>query len=228
MAVENGLTWALLCLHVDDGLLFGDPADPRFLKLKDTINGLFNIKEWKKIPFTFLAVDLEHGEKPGLWDSMVKYVKNMKVPTMEPKAPDAKLEGRDLTAYRQLVMRLRWPAYQAMPHMLYTTSYLAGRASQAVYADFVDACKVHRTMLQEAEAGRARLYYPPMKGEPYILSYFDASLGKEDGGRSQLGSLHFLTSKEAITGPQLAAPVDYHTGRSTRLSGRPWLRRATP
>ena len=56
-----------------------------------------------------------------------------------------------------------------------------------------------------------------MKGEPYVLSYFDASLGKEDGGRSQLGSLHFLTSRDAIKGPQLAAPVDFHTGRSTRV-----------
>ena len=38
---------AILSLYVDDGLLFGDPKDPRFVSVKKKVDSTFNIKHWK-------------------------------------------------------------------------------------------------------------------------------------------------------------------------------------
>ena len=40
---------AILSLYVDDGLLFGDPADPRFQRVKVKVDSTFNIKHWKSL-----------------------------------------------------------------------------------------------------------------------------------------------------------------------------------
>ena len=69
VASEDGQAWALLNLHVDDGLLFGSEEDGRFQKLKKDINAMFAIKEWKTIPLTFLGVDLKECEGE-LYDDM--------------------------------------------------------------------------------------------------------------------------------------------------------------
>ena len=118
-------SYAILCLHVDDGLLLGHPRDPRYLKLKEELNGLFRIKEWKQVPLTFLGVDMRTGKRPGLYDDMSAYVKGIKVPEPQQKGGADPLVPEDVTRYRQLTMRLRWPAQQAM---------LAGSTSHAAEA----------------------------------------------------------------------------------------------
>ena len=40
---------AILSLYVDDGLLFGDPRDPRFQQVKKKVDSVFNIKHWKSL-----------------------------------------------------------------------------------------------------------------------------------------------------------------------------------
>eukprot|EP00435_Cladocopium_sp_Y103_P006671 s1678_g2.t1 len=173
--------------------------------------GLPAVADWPEIcPYELLQV-------LKFWKSMASYVRSIKTPEVEKKNPAGPLTPKEVTCYRQLVMRRRWPAQQTMPHLLYWTCSLAQRVNQATYADFVEAVKLHELMVAEAGAGRARLFYPKIKGEPYVVSYFDASLGKERDGKSQLGGIHFLTNKEVRNGPQLAAPLEYHTGRSTRV-----------
>ena len=116
-------------------------------------------------------------------------------------------------------MRLRWPAQQTMPHMLYEVSNLAQRATKATYADYKEAVKLHQKFVEEANAGRARLTYPPLdkNNKWFYVSYFDASLGKESDGKSQLGAVHFITTAAARTGPAAAAPVEFSTNKSSRV-----------
>ena len=40
---------AILSLYVDDGLLFGDPADPRFQRVSVKVESTFNIRHWKSL-----------------------------------------------------------------------------------------------------------------------------------------------------------------------------------
>ena len=75
------------------------------------------------------------------------------------------------------------------PERSFLCSALAQRVNKATYDDFKEAVKLHRSFLDEVEAERCHLYYPPMKGKPYVLS---AWLGNQDEGRSQLGGIHFL------------------------------------
>ena len=219
VAAEGGVSWALLALHVDDGLLMGAKDDPRVLKLKEQINQLFKIKEWKEPPFTFLGVDFEKTAD-GYKDSMASYVKNIQVPDLEKKKGEASkelLKPADLTAFRQLVMRLRWPAQLAMPQMLYSVSSLAQRVSKATYADYQEAVGLHKRFLEEVREGRAELKYPRLQGTPFLVTFFDASLGKEADGKSQLGAIHFLSDTAVEYGPRPAAVVDFQTSKSTRV-----------
>ena len=218
VACEKGKVWAILCLHVDDGLLCGDGKDPRYVQLKKDINSKFRIKEWKKPPMQFLGVKLRHGDKPGLYDDMSGYIKEIRLPEVDVKRMSEKLDEKQTTAYRQLTMRLRWPAMQTMPHMLYKVSRLAQRVTRATKADYQEALKLHAEFLDEAEQGRACLHYPRLgRGKPMIVTYFDASLGKEEDGRSQLGNIHFLTTVEALNGPTDAVVIDFNTAKSSRV-----------
>ena len=68
---------------------------------------------------------------------------------------------------------------------LYQVSKLAQRVRKATVQDFKEALKAFETMKQEAEQGRARLWYRQVpEDELAVFSFFDASLGKEDLGRS--------------------------------------------
>ena len=207
VASEDGQAWALLNLHVDDGLLFGSEEDGRFQKLKKDINAMFTIKEWKTIPLTFLGVDLKQCEGE-LYISL---------PDLKPEAKKDTPLNPQLTAYRQLVMRLRWPGQQSMPQLLYKVSKLAQHATKATMGDYQEALRLYEEVKQEAQEGRAILPYPRIGGKLYVVTFFDASLGREKDGKSQLGAVHFLTNEKVAHGPQPAAVMDYTSSKSSRV-----------
>jgi len=216
---SGSATYAILCLHVDDGLLLGDLQDKRVQNLKRQIDGMFKIKAWKNLsakePVQFLGVDVTMDSN-GIHDDMKQYINQIKVELLQGSGP---LNPRELTLYRQLIMRLRWPAQQAMPHMLYEVSALAQRVSRAQHSDYKEAVKLHGKFKEEASQGRARLTYPKIeeKEKMFYISFFDASVGKEEDGKSQLGSIHFLTTEKARTGPALASVVEFSTNKSSRV-----------
>ena len=79
---------------------------------------------------------------------------------------------------------------------------MAQCVSKAGAADYKEALKLLEKLRSESEQGRAVLHYPVLKSEElYVVTYFDASLGKETDGKSQLGAMHFLTTKDMVSGP---------------------------
>ena len=216
---QDGRSYAILCLHVDDGLLLGDLSDRRVQRLKEQINGMFTIKAWKELsadtPLQFLGVDVTQDAR-GICDDMSQYIKQIRI---EPLQGNGELGPREVTLYRQLVMRLRWPAQQVLPHLLYQVSNLAQRVNKATYADYREAVKLHGQFLDEVEKGRARLLYPKLneKDKLFYVSYFDASVGKEQDGKSQLGAVHFLTTEQARKGPAPASVIEFSTNKSGRV-----------
>ena len=90
---KTGEIYALCGLHVDDGMLSGNPKDPRFIKLQKEIDSRFNIKEWldsAKDTVTLLGVEvkLEKGR-------VEKYIDKMKA--MVVKNGEESLAGKELT-----------------------------------------------------------------------------------------------------------------------------------
>ena len=140
----------------------GSADDPRFTALKEKINSIFHIKGWEQIPLKFLGVEMKEVDGM-LVDDMCRYINEIRVPEMEKQPADQVLNEADLTKFRQLVMRLRWPAQQVMPHLLYEVSKLAQRVSGATYQDFQDAVKLHKKAVQEAAEGRGCLRYPTLR-----------------------------------------------------------------
>lgn len=156
-------------------------------------------------------------ENGCLVDDMADYVKEIKLPEDTVKDLAAPLSPKQLTCYRQLTMRLRWPAQIAMPHMLYDVSLRAQKVSSATGLDYKETKKLYTRFLEEAESGRAVLKYPPLKGDLYLVSFFDASLGKEESGRSQLGAVHFMTTTGVKEGPCPASVIEFSTTKSSRV-----------
>lgn len=73
-------------------------------------------------------------------------------------------------------------------------------------------------MKEEAESGHARLKYQAIpEKEMVVATFFDASLGKEDQGKSQLGAMHFVANRKLTEGPAPACLVEFTSSKSTRV-----------
>ena len=223
VASDEKASWALVALHVDDGLVAGRNSDPRFRGLRERINGRFNIKEWHELtpekPLNFLGVSPLHREKNGLSDRMDRYVADIESPEAPAGSPDTKLNPEQISQLRRLVMKMRWPAQHTMPQCLYPVSYLAQSLTTATVGTFRDAISPLKAMKAEAIAGRARRWYQQMdESEMAVVSFFDASLRKESAGKSQLAAVHFVTSRKVVDGPVPAGVIDFTTNKSTRVA----------
>ena len=219
VASENGASYAMCALHVDDGLLAGREDDPRFHRIKEAITEAFQIKKWQKLeegkPLTFLGVEI-FKEKIGITDRMDRYIQEIEIP--EKPKDKGPLDEVGRTNFRKLVMRLRWPAQHCVSQLLYAVSWLAQRVNEATGEDMVRAIQTLHQMKEEAKQGRARLWYQPIPEDQMdVVSYFDASLGKEAAGKSQLASAHFVAHSGAMNGPAPANLLEFATTKSTRV-----------
>ena len=207
---------AILCLHVDDGLLVAEPSTMQ--NLKDRISSKFTIKEWQDLgekPVTFLGVSTTY-KNYHFYDDMTEYIEKVEPAKIE-VASDALLHGAQLSAFRRLIMQLRWPAHLVMPEFLYRTSYLAQAVSGAKGSDLAYANKMLGEMKEAAKRGEALVKIQPLKGKPMFVSYFDASLGTSKQLKGQQGEIHFLTT-EAVSKQLAAANVlEFHSSRIHRV-----------
>ena len=102
---------------------------------------------------------------------MSSYIKEIRLPDVDVGKMSEKLDEKQTTAYRQLTMRLRWPAMQTMLHMLYDVSRLAQKVTKASKEDYREALKLHQRFLEEAEQGRACLHFPRLSREKLCVGH---------------------------------------------------------
>ena len=99
-------------------------------------------------------------------------------------------EEQDLTkdktkAFRFLVMKLRWPAQKMLTQVLYGVSVLAQKVNEATVKHVKEANRLLEVANEEVKAGRAQVTHRPINlSEACIVTYFDASLGKEEACKS--------------------------------------------
>ena len=152
----------------------------------------------------------------GIQDNMVDYIRKIEYSKLT--GPDEKmLESANFKEYRRLVMQMRWPAAHVMPDFLYRISALAQKFKGPSYADVKKANTTLKDMKALAESGGAILKYPNIGGEVMFVTYFDASLGKEEKGQSQQGAVHFITSVKAETQPAPAGILEFNSSRISRV-----------
>ena len=207
---------SILCLHVDDGLVV---ASKKVMEaMKKSISAKFSIKEWQDLsekPVTFLGVKTRYVNHV-FYDDMTDYVMKIDAASIT-GAMEEKLDGAALSAYRRLVMQLRWPAHLVMPEFLFSTSDLAQRVTKSTFSDLKHANGILKQMKEAAKKGQASLTIQSFKGPPLFVTYFDASLGKSALARAQQGEVHFITSSQALHCDSTANMIEFHSNRVPRV-----------
>ena len=217
VATKNGSTQSVCTLHVDDGMLAGDPKSKEFQALLSKIDANFNIKEWKTVaedPVDFLGCKVfKKGE--SLVDCMKGYV--LKIQPMKVEKGERPLNQAQTTSFRRLVMQLRWPAQHVLPEKLYCVSELAQEVTRATMKHAALANRLLMEFKVLAEKGMMQIVYRPVVGKPLVVSFFDASLGKSTSTKAQRGQVHFITTEKVNQTPVPANLVEFKSSRITRV-----------
>ncbi len=222
-AEGNPRTCACCNLHVDDGFLAGDQKSPTFQRAFEKLKGSFNVKAWidlQKQGHKYLGLEIHQEEDFTLVESMKRYITETvkPIPVKRGDKPDRRLTPQETTAFRSLTMQLRWPAQKVLSQVLYGVSALAQRVNEACVSDLKEVNRLAELAVSEAEAGRAeRVYRAVDLSCPAVVTYLDASLGKETGCRSQAGMMSFVTSGGALTQPTVANIVEQLSSKITRV-----------
>ena len=99
---------------MDDGILFGDPADPRFQRAKVRVDSTFNIKHWKSLgpePVKHLGMQWQtfvEDKGVSLCIHMDEYIHGLKEKSLNMKGEsDRPLDAEELAQYRSLLAKAR-------------------------------------------------------------------------------------------------------------------------
>ena len=97
-------------------------------------------------------------------------------------------------------------------------SLLAQKVTTVCGKDMNQAINLLVAMKEEATQSRARLWYQRiLENKLVVLTFFDASLGKEDAGKFQLAAAHFVAHEDTVKRPAAASLMDFTTNKSTRV-----------
>jgi hypothetical protein len=219
---EYGLTQSICNLHVDDGFLVGSPTSDAFKDAFSKLREHFNVKEWinlKEKEHKYLGVHTWQHPDGSITESMEKYVTSLKpIPVKRKDSDDRSLTAPEVKSFRSLVMQLRWPAQKMLTQVLYGVSYLAQKVNEAQVKHVKEANRLLKLALEEVKAGRAQITHHPVElGEVNVVTYFDASLGKEDGYKSQAGMVTFVTDARALEKMTYANRVEHQSKKITRV-----------
>ena len=217
VASDDDGPYAICTLHVDDGMLGGSEKCKKFQRLLKMIDQRFNIKEWKTVgrePIDFLGCKV-FREGRHVVDCMKGYTQ--KIEPMKTVREERDLNDQERTAFRRLIMQLRWPAQHVLPEKLYAVSELAQAVTKSTMSHARAANSLLATFKKFADDGMMRMVYRPLPDEPCVVSFFDASLGKSTGVKAQQGQAHFLSVLKVKEEPVVSSMVEFRSSRITRV-----------
>jgi hypothetical protein len=199
----TGLTESICCLHVDDGFLVGNMQSSLFLEAKKTIDEVFTIKEWIDLQVQshdYLGEATTQHHDFSITKDMTAYIMKIDaIPTRRDDDDSRALTAAEHTALRSLIMKLAWPARKVLSQLAYSVSKAAQSLEGSTVADVKSANGLLKWAKAEAEAGRARQHFKAIDlSQPCIVTYFDASFGKEVGSKSQAGFFSLATDERVI------------------------------
>ena len=215
--LRQGRVVAILCLHVDDGLLTVKKGKET-AEVQADINKLFSIKEWQTIdvtPKSYLGMKV-YVKDGCFYNDMTDYVLEIKAPNVPQKAAEEKLEGHELKEYRRIIAQMRWPVHLVLPEHLFAVSALAQQVSKATVGDLKAAAGTLQEIQQAARDGQAKLCFQ-LKGELTMVSFFDASLGKASELAAQRGEIHFIAEESSLRQRGRANVLEFHSNKIARV-----------
>ena len=128
---------------------------------------------------------------------MEDYIKEIKtIPVKRSDPEERSLDPAETKAFRSLVMKLRWPAQKLLTELN----------------------RLVKLANEEVQAGRARITHHAINlSQVCIVTYFDASLRREDGCKSRAGMVTFVTDSKALETMTYANRVEHQSKRITRV-----------
>ena len=227
---QGGELIALLTLHVDDGMVFGNKNDPRYKALKARIDKNFKIKDWKSVgeerDIDYTGMQWRFEKKKGvatpkrdLIIHMDKYIKDLtKMPLAKKEDDDRDLNNKEMTEFKSYLAKARWPVAKLAPELVYGISALAqGEPIKQILHvkalnEIID--KLHKMR----EDGLARLRIQPMNlDEATLVTVMDASFANEPGKKSQGGFFNLWTIKGIAQGPETCNLTEFQTSTIPRI-----------
>jgi uncharacterized protein YrrD len=219
---RDGLTQSICNLHVDDGFLVGNLNSQEFPEAFTKIRSQFAVKEWITLQdkqHKYLGVQTWQNADGSVSESMEAYIKEIQtIPVKRGDPEDRRLDAAETKAFRSAVMKLRWPAQKLLTQVLYGVSALAQKVNEATVQNVKEINRLIKLAKEEATAGRASITHRPVDlGQVCVVTYFDASLGKEDGYKSQAGLVTFVTDERTLTQETNANRVEHQSKKISRV-----------
>ena len=188
---------ALLTLHVDDDMMFGDIAS------KKMINKYYKIKEWKPKDFEkdvdytdMQRIFVLENDKRTLVVHRNKYIHEFGFMQMNKKEVDeGDLTSSEMTEFKSYLAKARWQIAKLIPEVVYGISALAqgDPIKKVVHVKVLNETIGHVYAMRDT--GLARLRIVPINLEDVALvTVMDARFANEPGRKSLLD----LTTTTAI------------------------------
>jgi len=214
---------AVVTLHVDDGLLFGNRQNRTFQKARAQLDQRFNIKKWESLnPDTdvdYLGMQWRQYET-CIIVHMDTYIDKLElVPVPNNVSDDTLLTHVQRHDYKVGLGQIRWPVSHISVEHSYSVSSVAQHGPDSLRVEHLKELNVIIKGLRQARAdGRARMKFHKIKlDDLVVVTPFDASFGKENGLKSQAGFMSLLSDKSILKKPALCSLVEFHSGTISRV-----------
>jgi len=210
---SEGRLIALLALHVDDGMLWGVRTSPIYKAARKKICELFDIKGWKQLAdgedVDYLGVQWNKtGSKVKV--HMTTYINKLEEVSVTGKAGEL-LDKEHVAKGRRLLAQLRWP----ISHVVAEMSYEISRAAQKHFDQWtVEDLKALNKMVGKIrniqQEGRAGFNIHKVDLSKMVaVTAFDANFGRQEGLKSQLGYVSFISCEAIEAEPCLCSVVEF-------------------
>jgi hypothetical protein len=218
----------IVTLHVDDGLIFGDPNEKTYREELKKINEHFNIKEWHKLDAEIKRDDEEYLgarwnqdiENDVITCDMDRYFNTIEREDEPSRKVDGEteLDAKQQKGFRSKVMKLAWPVRHVMPQLAYCISFLSSKLNQAT----VDDLRKLNLLIDESKEllskGEGKITFRKLDLDNLVVvTSLDASFAKEPGMKSQCGFISMITTKDISQQPALCNIVEYSSTRISRV-----------
>jgi len=223
---HKGIVIALLNLHVDDGMMAGNFADPMYQAVKRKINQHFSIKHWKKVTdkedLSYLGMMWRFGFENGvriLYIHMDKYIEELTEMQIGRKDNgDRNLEKAELTQYKSLLAKVRWPVARVAPQLAYSVSALAqgGDGKTVTHVRALNEL-VKRLQTLKIDGGACLRLHPLDLGKAQVVTVMDASFANEEGKKSQCGFINLITQTDIAEGMTVCNIVEFQSSTIGRV-----------
>ena len=145
---------ALLIVHVDDFLIFGNPEDQRFQQLRTGLLKLYEWQPWERGSFEQTGSSVEQLRDGDFRITQPRFAESVGPITVDRSRrnqPEHETDAREKTALRALLGAVLWRASQSAPWLSVVLSFLLSEVPRSTVATLHEANKLLRSMRRTAQ-----------------------------------------------------------------------------